>query len=444
MASQPDLNAETASGATTSARFQEHRGILVLLAIVVSLHGMTILFAPDRSPFGDELSYIAHAVEDAERGDTSLLPGALRFDWRPEFASRLYSKFISAGIDADDLPRSVGVVHLAMFVALLIFMYLQARWLGLGTVGALVACGLLGLFPWFGFYLHALWPEVIHAFFLGFALCLMQRYLVTWHWAWLLSAGCALGFALLTKGVVNLIVPFLAAYLAGVSMLRFQKMGDPLHVASIKGALPGFALLIGVALVIGPQLARNVADGHGMRLASNRWVNIELGLLRPHDSGQPRKQSGIYAQYRDDENGVGAEEGSRARVLEHLSTHPTSKILLDQSVKWMWLVGRSTSFFERAIESNRWGVESSDWLRALGNLGRGMWYLIFGLGLVGAAMQGLRSPGWGLLALLVLYFVVALFAIPVKLRFAMPMVPVLCFFCGAMADRARDWIHPPG
>jgi hypothetical protein len=184
----------------------------------------------------------------------------------------------------------------------------------------------------------------------------------------------------------------------------------------------------------------NAAQGHGMRLASNRWINIELGLLRPPASEQP---SEIYAQYRRDANGVGSEEGSRARVIEHLATQSSFQILGSQISKWMWMVGRSTSFLERSIYNDRWGAEAGAGLRGLGILGRGMWYLIFALGMVGAAVHGMRSSGWGLLALVVLYFSVALLAIPIKVRFAMPLVPILCLFCGAMAERGMNWFKRP-
>ena len=64
------------------------RGLLLLLAIVVGLHSAILWRAPERQLFGDEFGYLERARMDASAGRTSLLPGTLRFHWRPELASR--------------------------------------------------------------------------------------------------------------------------------------------------------------------------------------------------------------------------------------------------------------------------------------------------------------------------------------------------------------------
>ena len=49
---------------------------------------------------------------------------------------------------------------------------------------------------------------------------------------------------------------------------------------------------------------------------------------------------------------------------------------------------------------------------------------------VGAVLYGWREPGGRLLCLYLAYLVVALLVVPTKLRFAMPLVPVMCVFAG--------------
>ena len=63
---------------------------------------------------------------------------------------------------------------------------------------------------------------------------------------------------------------------------------------------------------------------------------------------------------------------------------------------------------------------------------------LLALGLVGIVLMVFGSPGWLLLGLFVAYILLALFAVPMKIRYALPMLPTLCLFAGASVERV--WV----
>jgi hypothetical protein len=97
---------------------------------------------------------------------------------------------------------------------------------------------------------------------------------------------------------------------------------------------------------------------------------------------------------------------------------------------------RERSFLEVSLRDGRWGSAPPGWLALAARAGRALWYALWLLGPIGVVLVARRSPGWGLLALLAIYLAVALLAIPLKPRFAMPVVPLLCLFAAAAVERA--------
>jgi hypothetical protein len=429
------LNTQPLSSEPTTLvkRFARHRGLLILLAVVACFHAVVIYAAPDTGFYGDEGGYLKRAYQDARNGDTSLLPGSLRFAWHPELASRFYSRFAGLDISPAALARRVSVVHLLMFLALLVAMYAQALWLGLGRASAVLACAWLGLFPWFGFYIHALWPEVLHAFFFGLGLATIQAYLVKWHWPWLLVSGPCLAYAIFAKGSINLLMPMLLAVVVGATYLRFR--ASPARERAWRMAVAFAALSCTLAAVLAPQLVHNLRAGHGMRLAANRWVNLDQGLTEPRPSQKVKSHfwRDYFAQGGDLEK---REQRSRQKVMQHLRSTTALELLSAQSEKLADMITRKPSSLEWAQETSRWGGEPPAWLRAMNLPARFMWYGLLTLGLFGVGIRFHSSAGWALLSLVVAYFLAGLFAIPVKTRFAMPLVPILCLFAAA----AVEWL----
>ena len=132
-------------------------------------------------------------------------------------------------------------------------------------------------------------------------------------------------------------------------------------------------------------------------------------------------------------------ESAPERALAYLRSRPPGEIVAEQSAKLWNMVVHSAAFLERVERREAWGPQSQAWIHAANVIARGMWYALLVLGLAGVVLTIRRSAGWGLLGLLVLYFAGALFVASVKLRFAMPVVPVLALFSGSVIERVLLW-----
>ena len=432
------------------------RPLLILLALVGALHGLALWSLPSPRLQGDELHYLARAQELAQEGETSLLLGRLAFDdsmtargSQPLLAAHVIAQFLAAGGEQwapAGAPGAVFALQLVLLLALLACLWWSCAELGLGLVGRLVACALLGLFPWFAFYVHALWPEVLHALLAQFALACALRYLRSGRAAWLAPAGIALAYATATKST-------LAA--CGAPLTLFLALGAGRRARAQRGgawraALGASVLWLSFAAALAPQLLENRAAGHGLAVAQNRWWNLEWGLRMPTPSEAPEgldyerlvlvgAWSAISADYLQAPTIAAREEASKQRVMDFVAETSAGELVARQLEKLGWLARSSSSMFELALFVDRWGAEPPALVRALRGPARWMWWGLLGLGLVGLCASLRSGAGYGLLSLLVAYLLLVLFLIPVKPRFAMPMIPLLCIFSGLACERA--WLR---
>ena len=414
--------------------------LCALLLVVAALHGAWMAAEPAPTYFEDEPHYSQFAHEDALSGRTSLLPGRLRFDQRPELISRLWAQFVPE-MDGSTLTRekvrydphlqrSARWVHLPLLLATIVLVFLHARTLGAAPARALGAAALFGLFPWFAFYAHTLWAEVPHAFCVGIAfLCVLRTLRGGARWP-LLVAGLALGMALLFKGTMNAFVPVIAAFVGLAPLV--QRPEDPWRQRILFGASCAALLFVGTYAVIGPQLLANQEAGHGWRLAGNRWKNLEMGVkLQPRElqtDSERQDRADLHQLYMlAGETYEVREAAAEERLRAHVQETGLATVLAGQARKLTALVFRVPSFFERAL-TERWGDPAPPWLRALRWPGRVLWTVLVLGGLVGALATFRRSPGHLLLALFVGYYLTAALTIPYKVRFLMPLVPVLAVF----------------
>ena len=192
--------------------------------------------------------------------------------------------------------------------------------------------------------------------------------------------------------------------------------------------------------VAGPQLIQNHRQGHGFRLSGNRWKNVEMGLrLEPRerqDVHERVQRAQLHIFYMQSAATYDEREAlAKERVLTYLRRKPTSFVVGTQLRKLVALILHTPSFFERALVE-RWGDPPPTWLSALRRPARWFWYGLLLLGLGGVVTGLRRGPGWLLLALFVAYFTAALLVIPYKMRFVMPLVPILCLFAGAAVQRS--------
>ncbi len=462
----PDDDAQPAGGAFR-ARWL---GILVVLVGVAGLHAFVIANEPTPTLFEDEPHYAEYAFADAAGGETSLLPGHLRFDQRPELISRLWANLVRttdleplrrvewpARVSFEDRVRVVGLrdegallqrrarwVNLGLLLALVLLTHAQARAIGLGRRAALAAALGLGVFPWFGFYVHTLWAELLHAALVGVTFLGVFVHLSSRRRWPLVPAGLALGVALLAKGTMNPFLPVLAGVLFGSEWLRTR--GRPTAARLGRALVAPALLLASMLIVVVPQLLANQRDGHGLRIAGNRWKNLEMGIVlepRERQSDDERaERAHLHQLYMEagetyEEREAFAEE----RTLAFVRERGFASVAVQQARKLALLLFDTPSFFERALDE-RWGDAAPGWLRALRLPGRALWTVLLLAGGTGAVCFFRRSPAFLVLALFTAYFAAAALVIPYKLRFLMPLVPVLALLaaaaCESVARRAAQ------
>ena len=412
-------------------------GLVLILGAVLCLHVVGGALEPPPVFWGDEVHYLRLARLDAQEGRRGLVPGTLRFDHRPELGSRVLSLFDDGQRTPLEIYRGAARLHLVLLLSLVGLTWLTGRCADLGPPTALGAAALVGFFPWLGFHVHSLWPELLHAVLLGAFLLATSYYLRDRRRLWLLVAGIAGGYAAMTKGVVLPFLPLTAVYLAFVDLRSARRRSPWLRVS-------GAALLVGsLLLVVSPQIARNAREGHGLRLSANRWWNLELGLTIPLEA---MRREGLdrwapnheinRAYRRAASSPVEREALARERTLAYVRERGLARAVFDQGPKLVHLLVVEESSLEQSSGvRERWGEETPGWLGAIAGAGRLMWYALLLFGLLGAAVEARRGPVWGFLALFLAFQFTALAAVPVKARLMMPMTPVLALFAAALGAR---------
>jgi hypothetical protein len=245
----------------------------------------------------------------------------------------------------------------------------------------------------------------------------------------LVVAGVATAYALFTKGAL---VPFVPAFAVFLSLAAWRAgAGASEGRARLARALaPAAVYVLATALVLLPQLVHNAREGYGLRLAANRWWNLEVGLA----SGEHIED--VNRRYWDAAaDPIERERLSRERTLEHVRELGPARLLVQQARKLAALVFEKPAELEASLHrEQRWGDPPPRWIAALELPGRILWYGLLVLGALGCALRGTRSPGWALLLVFSLLYLVSLLAVPVKLRFTLPLVPALCLFSAASIE----------
>lgn len=410
-----------------------------LLALVVALHALILWMQPPAQLWGDEPIYAASAREDAAAGTRGLLPGQLRFEHRPEFGSRLLSWLVGAGADDPTLLRRASWLNLLWLLAMLVELWLLARLLGLSRGRAGLAVVLLASFPWFGFYVHTLWPELLHGFLLLTLLLGLAAHLRDGRLRWLVVAGLATAYAMFTKGVVGPFCPMagLVLLLAALRRSREKSWRSLGHAA-----LPALVYVGTTLLVVTPQWVANARAGHGAHLAANRWWNLEVGLRIPPEAmegeGFARWLPSIRFSRRYMEAGATPEEReqrARERVLAYVENHGLPSVFAIQARKLGLLLFRDLSGLEQSFGyRDRWGGRPPEWVRPLLGAVRFQWYALLLLGLLGFALAWGRDPARLLVGAFFAYYSLSLLAVPEKLRLVMPLVPLLSLYAASLGS----------
>ncbi len=418
-------------------------GLIPILIVTALLHLYAATIWLPEKPWGDEVHYLQVGVAEARLGETSLLPGTFRFGNRPRVITRVYARFAAEGLRGDDLVHAIIVFNIAVMLALAVLVYAQAFLLGMRPASALAAVGALVACPWYAFHVQALWPEILHAFFFAGATALLLLYIRERRTWILIPAGLVMGCGLMVKQALVPFLPVLFLQLGWLSLATWPRGARLGREPLLRSVLPIFVLIASIFVVVGPQLARNASDGHGLHLAANRWWNLELGLTMPPSdmklTGSERwdRTIGVNLRYinsaRKEEK---RENFARARTLEALAENGIARTAWWQLQKLWRVFATDPSAFDESLGfRERWGEEAPAALRALQIPARLYWYVYIVVGFVGLATTWRKSPGWLLLASFVVVYLASLAAVPLKVRFAMPLVPVLALFVGAALER---------
>ncbi len=429
------------------------RALLLVLLATAAFHVAFELAQPSPQLFGDELHYLELARADVRAGQGSLLPGKLRVSARPEFYSRFVSQFVSETTATRDVIFRVALVQLVLLLGVVAMVYRMAQILELSGSAALVsAAGVAGL-PWFGFHVHSLWPEVLHAFFFCGVVLAALLYLRRGQNRYLVTSGLLCGLAMLTKGVVQVLLPVLLVAFAAAVVSR-NRPALFTRVVAARAMLASGIFAASLLCVIGPQLARTASQEGGARLASNRWWNLEIGLTVATDPTDPKTYSAdqrwlakdrLFEIYKSVPIGE-REVQARRRTLSHLAATNPLSILGRQLAKLtdLWiaaptLIVQRQATLEQALGLRaRWGTDSSSWSRASRVPARWAWRLLFPLGLLGLVWLASRESGGLLVLSLALVFLLAALAVPLKVRLLLPVVPLLALGLGALVDLGRS------
>lgn len=409
----------------------------LLILVTLGVHVFVQVAQPAPRLWGDEPEYADLVRGFVARGDTGLLPGTLPFEHRSYFAPRLLASLRSWFGDPSPM-RTASVLNTLLLPLVLLTVYLQGRWLGLSWRAAWAGAALLALSPWFGFHVHSLWPEVLHAVFLGLALTGLLHHIETGERRGLVLGGVATAYALFTKGMLGTFLPVivLAIALAGWRSTA-GRAASPTEGKRLARVGVALALYLGTTLLfVGPQLLRNHADGHGWRLSAQRWWNLEVGITARPPEHTVADVNRLYLTAAD--GFVEREERARERVLAFVREQGFLSVAGVQLRRLGEVFVKRLSSFEMSLlRMERWGPQPPWWIAVLERPARGHWYALLvlaALGIVRGLRPANRRDGWVFLAAFLLCFLAALAAVPMKIRFVMPILPILCLFAAGAVE----------
>jgi hypothetical protein len=427
-----------------------HRALAILLIGLAVAHLAFARAQPTPVAFGDEEHYSKVAARDMREETRSLLPGGLRSAMRPELAARVFSFLGEPGMQPEQLLREVEPLHLVLLLLIVAATWQQGRVLGLSDRAALAAAASLGLFPWFGVHAHTLWPEMIHSTLAAVALLALFAFARRPRVDLLVVAGVALGYAQLTKSALG---PFALLAIPGVASAAYARSTDVSPGRRVRRAvLSAFVLSAVLSAVLVPQMRTNDRAGFGFALGANRWWNLELAVRTPlsvpgDDAEGTRKwalQRRITREYMAASKlPLHREQLARERTLAHVRENGWARTAGDQLQKFAAVLSASPGLayyrqpvFEQAIGYRaRWGAPAPGWIAWSSLPSRLAWYAILGLGLVGLGLGVRRDRAWLFPAVYVACGLALVLAAPIKFRFLVPTVPVLCLGVGAFLDR---------
>lgn len=382
--------------------------------------------------WGDEYVYALCARQSAELGPVAALPGFLPYLHRPSWACGLYSFLVPDGIPLlqaipQDSPVATPWLKLSdplvnrfvHRVAWLNLLCLAGLWVGLYALvrripklawSAAAAAALLYIDPRMMFHVQALWPELPHLALLAAGLAFATHACLADRPGLMLAAGLVFGLSMLIKGIVGNFLPLLAA-LALWALWRGGASGRRLgwHAA---------ALLLGLAVSLGPQLATNAVRDGTLSLAHNSWRNIVLGL-----DSDPGGAEGAYAAGPADPKL--REAAAREHTIRILLEDPWADIAARRLTRFSGALFRH-SFFDVGLELGRWRNHAA--LLPLAEPWQWINGGLFVLGWLGMLVGAWHHAELRLAALYAALYSVSLALVGHNVRFPDQLLPFSAFF----------------
>ena len=437
-----------------------HRALAILLLGLAAAHLTFAEAQPEPRAWGDEGHYARLAARDVREGERGLLPGDLRPAVRPELVSRVWS-YLSEPRPGAELSIRATRLNLALFLVVVAATFFQGRVLGLSGWSSFLAAALLGSFSWFSFYVHTLWPQMIHAAMVSIGLLALFAFLRRPRVDLLVVVGLMLGYAQLTKSSVG---PFSWLAVVAVAVCTHARSRDLPARRRLGRAGIAAAVLAGtLALTVVPQMRANDRAGFGFGLGANRWWNLELAIRTPPavpgDDELGTRQHELQQSITLGWWGAGHEPGdadaassdrprrrerlARERTLAHVREQGWGSTAVAQGRKFLQVLFAcpSLAFYrlpalEQALgQRARWGASPPGWIGALAAPARPTWYALLVLGMVGLTARARRDPTWIVPLVFVLCGLMLVALVPIKFRFLLPVVPVLCIGAAALAER---------
>lgn len=422
-------------------------GLLILIGLSTEGHYLLMDAYPHRTVLEDERYYVAQAGRHAKDDWTTLLPGNLDFGMRPPFFGHVLSRVAPRNaeikayaaihhVDRKQAARQLYLrqarhLHILFNAAICLLLFLQARFLGLRGLTALVPPLLLCLLPRYVFHVHGIWSELLHMV-LQLSAMTALIYGIRRRRVWLaLPAGLGFGFAVLTRTTSLLYIPLAPLLFLAASYMRNRQ--GRLQERLLPGMAMSFLFVVAFCLVVIPQLYVNIDSALGPRLAANNWLNIHYAL-RPRADDSPeyirdwqlaseaRSERAVY--YKNAQ--VKRELEARAQVRDFVDRRGFTS-LVPRQVEMAWdVLSTGPSQFEQSL--TRWvvGPDAARELRPFVRLDRVIWFASVVSGLLGMVVMFYRNSGWIMVTSYVGYYLVALCFAPVDARMAFQLAPFLC------------------
>lgn len=406
------------------------------MLLLASMLHIALSRTPATQLQGDERLYRRVALTEAYSGPRGILPGEQEFDHRPMLITRLYANALvrdpAKPPAYQDILAGVFWFKLTNLLTLAVLIYVATLIVSGGQVGGVIAAGLILFFPWLGFYVHALWPELMHAVLLTAGVLAIVAYLRFKQWVWLIPGGVSWGYALLLKGVLNSFLPVAILFILITALVRSKGFWASRIGRSLLVTLAFAGPLYGTIL---PQWLTNAKAGYGYNISANRWRNIEWGVRMPVPGDPAPISAYTWDNAKQDYFSVEGlqerEAAAQQRTMKFIHEIGYVKFITRQVRKFFALILSEPSFFETALgEWHRWGDQPPTLAKLVVWPGRMMWYGLWLFALIGIVVRIRNNLSVTFLGIFFLYYVAALHAIPVKVRFAMQLVPVLAILSG--------------